>query len=681
MLRTRSPIRAVGWLLLGLSMWTGRYVHAQIGTRQDPGRAVFNPLRLDEVAWTEGFWAQRFEAVREKMIPAMWEIMRGTDYKPFLEHFRIAAGLAGGRHRGAKWNDGDFYKWMEAVAASLSVRWDSEWDQRLDEAIDLIARAQREDGYIHTPVLIAARQGDQDARPLNDRFDFEMYNHGHLMTAGALHYEVTGKRALLDVACRAADYVASVFLEPTQEQMRHAVCPSHYMGLIDLYRATGERGYLELAERLIRMRDLVDGGGDDNQDRLRFVDHNEAVGHAVRANYLFAGVADLCLEIDDGAYWGSLERLWENVVGKKMYITGACGALYDGASPDGSADQGVITRVHQAYGRNYQLPNETAHGETCANIGNALWNWRMALASGDARYIDVLELSLYNAILCGVGLNGRDFFYTNPLRVWDEPSVDLRWSRTRVPFVTSFCCPPNLLRTLAAAHGWVYGRSDDALWVHLYGGSEVNTTLDSGENVGLRQTTDYPWDGEIVLTMTQVPTVPFALRLRIPGWATGARAFVNGEAVSLDLEPGSYFPLRRQWVVGDEVRLSLPMAAQWMEAHPLVEETRRQVALKRGPLVYCLESVDLPRGVSLAQVGVQANAAIRAHWDAEHLGGVTILETPLIVRDSVVWGQSLYRPLRLGEVQTIEGRLTPYYAWGNRGAGEMSVWLPLDGKR
>ena len=368
------------------------------------------PIPLTEVKWTDGFWRQRYLACRDKMVPSMWNIMKGTQYKPFLEHFRIAAGISKGRYHGAKWNDGDFYKWIEAVCAVQAVERNDEWDRRLDEIITVIEKAQRTDGYIHTPVLIAARNGDVGAMPFADRFNFEMYNMGHLMTAACRHHEVTGKTNFVAIARKAADFLDNAFRDPSAERARHAVCPAHYMGIVDLYRTTGEPRYLQLAQRLIRMRDLVIDGGDDNQDRVPFLQQSEAVGHAVRATYLYAGIADLYAETGDAKLRATLDELWKNVVQKKLYITGGCGALHDGASPYGSKDQKSITRVHQAFGRNYQLPNATAHNETCANIGNVLWNWRMFLNSGEAKYIDILELALFNSVLSGVSLNGKDFF-------------------------------------------------------------------------------------------------------------------------------------------------------------------------------------------------------------------------------------------------------------------------------
>ena len=424
------------------------------------------------------------------------------------------------------WNDGDFYKFLEAVCAVYAVTRDPQLANILDQSVDAISRAQRNDGYLHTPVLIRARNGDAIAQPFQDRNHFEMYNMGHLMTAACLHHRVTGNDRFLSVARKTADFLCEAFREPSPELARNAVCPSHYMGLVELYRTTREPRYLELASKLFAMRSLVKDGGDDNQDRIPFAEQREAVGHAVRANYLCAGAADLFLETGDQNLRTPLEAIWRNVTEKKMYITGGCGALYDGASPDGSSDQQQITRVHQAYGRNYQLPNVTAHNETCAAVGSVLWNWRMFLATGEARYVDVLERALYNAVLSGVSLDGTDYFYVNPLRQIEPLPVPLRWSRTRVPFVTSYCCPPNVLRTIAEVNAYVYGKTDDAIWVNLYGGSKLTTTL-AGKPLELTQQTNYPWDGHVRLTIGSCPESEFAIRLRIPGWAESGSIRIN----------------------------------------------------------------------------------------------------------------------------------------------------------
>ena len=642
--------------------------------------AKAQPVGLNEVRWTRGFWADRFENCRTQMIPAMWRLMEGTNYSHYFQNFRVAAGLAEGRHRGAPFNDGDFYKWMEAACAMLAVTKDAELDQRLNDIISVIAKAQRADGYLHTPVLIRARNGDTNALPFQDRHDFEMYNLGHLMTTACVHYRVTGRTNLLAVACKAADFLDATFRGASPEAARSPVCPSHYMGLVELYRVTREPRYLELAKSIFTLRSQIAGGSDDNQDRIPFQQQTNALGHAVRANYLYAGAADLFMETGDRSLWAPLEAIWTNVVHQKMHITGGCGALYDGASPDGAKDQKSITRVHQAYGRNYQLPNLTAHDETCANIGNVLWNWRMFLVTGEARFMDVAELALYNSVLSGASLDGTNFFYVNPLRARDPPPTELRWSRTRVPFVSSFCCPPNLARTIAESASYAYSKSDRAIWVNLYGGSALRTKLVGGHIVSLTQDTDYPWNGRVRITVNECGSEEFALKLRVPGWAKDATVRINNlldEIIHPVPVPGSYLVLRRVWKSGDVIDLDLSMPARLMEAHPLVEETLNQVAVQRGPVVFCLESTDLPPATRLTDVSIPADIDLVARYDKRLLGGVVVLDAVAQVRPSANWNGQLYREFRPAPVRFAKVSFIPYSVWGNRGRSEMSVWLPV----
>ena len=304
--------------------------------------AQVQPVGLDEVRWTAGFWADRFELCRTQMVPRMETLMAGTNYTQFLRNFEIAAGLAEGRVRGAQFNDGDFYKWLEAASALLAVTNDPALDARLDEIIGIIAKAQRDDGYLHTPVLIRQRQGDTNAVPFKDRNNWELYNMGHLFTAASVHHRATGKTNLLAVACKAADFLDATFRDATPEMAQGSVCPTHYIGLVDLFRVTKEPRYLDLAKHFFALRRQVKDGADDNQDRVPFDQQTEALGHAARANYLYAGAADLFLETGDTNAWQPLLPLWTNVVQQKLYLTGGCGALYDGASPDGSKDQKSI---------------------------------------------------------------------------------------------------------------------------------------------------------------------------------------------------------------------------------------------------------------------------------------------------------------------------------------------------
>jgi DUF1680 family protein len=639
-------------------------------------QAKVRSVGLHDVQWTRGFWAERFELCRAQVLPGMARLMEATNHSQFFRNFEIAAGLAEGRHRGAPFNDGEFYKFLEAASALLAATHDANLDRELDRYIAVIARAQRSDGYLHTSMLIAQRNGDTNAAPFRSRNDFEMYNLGHLFTAACTHCRATGKTNLLAVARHAADFLSRAFLDAPPEAARNAICPSHYMGIIELYRETREPLYLDLAKRFFALRSQTIDGTDDNQDRIPFEQQTNAMGHAVRANYLYAGAADLFMEAGEQKLWQPLTAIWTNVVQRKLYLTGGCGALYDGASPDAAKDQKSITRVHQAYGRNYQLPNSTAHSETCANIGNVLWNWRMFLATGEARYVDVIELALYNSVLSGVSQDGTNFFYTNPLRITAPLEAELRWPRVRVPFLSSFCCPPNIARTLAEVSGYACAKSDDALWVNLYGGSVVTTTFATGQKVKLTQETDYPWSGRVRFTVNECGSQPFALKLRIPAWASGASLRINNSPIHAAPVSGEYFESRRTWLPKDIVDLDLVMPVQWVEANPLVEETFNQVAAKRGPLVYCLESPDLPAGMKVTDICVPADIAVLARFDRRLFGGIAVLDGTFAARRSADWQGQLYREAKRAPVEPVKVSLIPYFSWANRGKSEMTVWLP-----
>ncbi len=644
----------------------------------EPAASPFAQVRtvgLDEVRWTDGFFFDRFELCRTQMVPSMARLMTGTNYTQFLRNFEIVAGLQkDGRVRGANFNDGDFYKFLEGASATLAVTNDAALQKSLDDIIAVIAQAQMTNGYIDTWVQWRMQEKNSKMTPFSDRGHWEVYNMGQLLTAASVHYRVTGKTNFLTVARKAADCLDKVFEKPTPELALHNVCASHYMGILDLYRVTGEPRYLELGKKFLAMRDLVKDGAPDNQDRIPFAKQTDAEGHAVRANYFYAGTADLFLETGDTNLWKPLAAIWTNVVTEKMYLTGGCGALYDGAAPDAASYQSGITKVHQSYGRNFQLPNTTAHNETCANIGNALWNWRMFLATGEAKFMDVVELEFYNAVLSGVALDGTNYFYTNPLRVTDPLPMELRWSRTRVPFVSSFCCPPNLVRTIAESAGYAYAKSADAIWVNLYGGNSLATEL-NGEKTKVSQETEFPWSGRVRIKILECGKKEFALKLRIPGWAKDTTVRLNNRPVESAVSE-SYFEIRRAWQAGDFVDLDLPMPVRLMEANPLVEEDLNQIAVQRGPVVYCLESPDLPKGVKISDVRIPADMELRARFDSRLLGGVAVLDGKILTRADTDWRGKLYREVQPEKFQTNSVKFIPYAVWQNRGAGEMSVWLP-----
>lgn len=634
-------------------------------------------IDMGDVRWTKGFWADRFNTYHRVVIPNMWRLLKDPEISHSYTNFLIAAGLEEGEHNGPKWHDGDLYKWLESAAHAYAITKDEKLDQLMDEIVEVIGKAQREDGYIHTPVIIKQRQARSEAKEFRNRLDFETYNMGHLMTTACIHHRATGKTSLLEIARRAADYLYRFYKESPAGLANNAICPSHYMGVVEMYRTTGEPRYLELARGLVDIRILVETGTDQNQDRIPLRKQTKAVGHAVRANYLYAGVADIYAETGDESLLQALEKIWENATLQKMYITGATGALYDGASPDGSKRHGEIQLVHQAYGREYQLPNITAYNETCATIGNVMWNWRMLSITGQARFADVLELALYNGVLSAISLDGKEFFYTNTLRRVSDLPFDLRWSRTREPYISCFCCPPNVARTIAGVSGYAYSVSDEGIWVNLYGSNVLDTTLADESEITLVQKTDYPWDGRIEILVNVLESMRFSVMLRIPGWASEANLRVNGCSISTDARPGRYAVIDRRWSAGDTIELDLPMRVRLIQANPLVEEVRNQVAIMRGPLVYCLESVDLPEGFEITEVTIPRGIRLRPRHDSDLLAGVTVLEGRAEAFRSDDWSGELYRELKPQEPQEIDIKLIPYYAWGNRGECDMTVWIPV----
>lgn len=640
------------------------------GVQAQPPHAVMTGVGMSDVRWTKGFWAERFAVCRDSMLPHLWRIYTDKNISHAFENFRIAAGLDTGTHAGAPFHDGDFYKLLEGMASMYAVTRDHRLDSLMDHAIAVIAKSQRADGYIHTPVQIEERNGKHVSA--EDQLNFEKYNVGHLMTAACAHYRATGKKTLLEVAIRAADYLMAVYKTGSPQSARDAICPSHYMGMVELYRVTKNPAYLQLAKNLIDIRGFVGKGTDDNQDRLPFRSQYVAMGHAVRANYLYAGVADVVAETGDDSLRRCLDAIWEDVTQRKMYITGGCGALYDGVSPDGvSYDPAAIQKVHQAYGRDYQLPNAAAHNETCANIGNMLWNWRMLMMSGDSRYADVLEQALYNSVLSGVSLDGDKYFYTNPLRASRASNYNWRWSGGREEYISlSNCCPPNLARTLAEIGDYAYSVNGKSVYVNLYGGNILKT-----KDLELEEVTDYPWNGRVVLTVKRAPATVFGISLRIPGWCHGASIRVNGKASDMAVESGKYVELSHVWKPGDVIALEMPMPAVLIQANPLVEETRGQVAVRRGPVVYCLESADLGAGQSIFNIAMPVRAQLKPV--PMSIGKSHFMALEGVAKLLPAGNGQLYQEVPAGPEKAVAVKLIPYYAWANRGPSDMTVWMDL----
>ncbi|WP_394708094.1 glycoside hydrolase family 127 protein [uncultured Bacteroides sp.] len=661
--------------------------------------AQLTNVDLSAVKWTNGFWGDRFRVCKDTMLISMWNTWNAPEISHGFRNFEVAAGVCPGEHWGPPFHDGDFYKWLEGVAAVYAVNKDPKLDALMDKAVAVIVKAQREDGYIHTPVIIEEKNKGVDSHKAKheqnvvigtkvgsadqvgafaNRLNFETYNLGHLMLAGCVHYRATGKKTLFNAAIKATDFLCHFYETASAELARNAICPSHYMGVVEMYRATGNPRYLELAKNLINIRGMVKNGTDDNQDRVPFRDQKTAMGHAVRANYLYAGVADVYAETGEKVLKDNLESIWKDIVTRKMYVTGACGALYDGTSPDGTCyEPDSIQKVHQSYGRAYQLPNSTAHNESCANIGNMLFNWRMLQTTGEEKFADVMETALYNSVLSNVSLDGKRFFYTNPLRLSKDFPYTLRWPRERQSYISCFCCPPNTMRTLCEAQNYAYSISHKGVWFNLYGGNQLDTKLTDGSALKLTQVSDYPWDGKVVTTVDKVSSKKaFSMNFRIPEWCEKATLTVNGKPVDADVSAGKYAEVNRVWKKGDVVELNLAMTVKLMESNPLVEETRNQTVVKRGPLVYCLESMDVAGGQSIDNVLIPANIQLTPNK-------ITIDGSPIVALDGEAqlmnegsWKGTLYKTVS-DSSKKVKIRLIPYYAWGNRGKADMTVWMPL----
>ena len=614
-----------------------------VDTRSSP-HAALRPVPLGSVTLTDSFWAPRRRVNRDVTLPTQFRYLEETDR---LNNFRRVSGKIDAPFVGIYFNDSDVYKWLEAAAWTLAEGPNPELRAMVDTAITEVAAAQREDGYLNTYFALER----ENERWTN--FDLhEMYCAGHLFQAAVAHVRATGERSLLDVATRFADYLCDTF-GPESNGKREAVDGHEEveLGLLELYRVTGERRYLGQAQYFVEAR----GQGllgkpygiwspEYAQDHKPVRELDAVVGHAVRALYYASGVADVYAETGDAGYLSALERQWDNMTTKRMYVTGGVGSRYEG----------------EAFGKDYELPNERAYTETCAAIASVMWNWRMLALAGDARYADLMEWTLYNAVLPGLSLDGQHYFYQNPLA--DDGA------HHRQAWFGCACCPPNVARLLASLPSYFYSTSEDALWVHLYAEGRLETTLENGQRVALEQRTRYPWDGEVTLNVQAEGN--FALRLRIPSWAQEATLRVDGEAV--DVQAGSYARLARDWRVGDTVELSLPMPVRYLETHPHVTENTGRVALARGPLLYCVEGSDPdPRDLVLSH-----NPSLTAEHRPDLLGGVTVLTGQAQRLEPDAWNGALYRKVREAET-TTEVALTaiPYFAWANREPGPMLVWL------
>ncbi len=654
--------------------------HHSGGTILDNSQSPFVKLKsipLADCRWTKGFWAEKFRVCEETMVPYMGEVLCG-DVGHALNNFKIAAGEKDGEHKGMFWHDGDFYKFMEAKTCVYAHTGEKELLEELDEYIRIIASAQEHDGYLQTQIQLR-----DDVDRYENRKYHEMYNTGHLLISACIHHRVTGKRNFLEIAIKQADLLHTLFMPETKHYGRFGFNQTQIMGLVELYRTTRDKKYLDLAERFINNRGkfkvehhaTTEGYpiGDMVQERTPLRESNEAVGHAVLALYYYAGAADVYAETGEKALIDALDRLWENVTAKKMFVTGAVGQTHYGASTNRDM-------IEEGFIDEYMMPNMTSYNETCANLCNAMFSYRMLSIHGDARFADVAELVLYNSGLSGISLEGKDYFYANPLRMIHntrdyEAHKDVTETPNREPYLHCFCCPPNLVRTIAEVSGWAYSLSENGVAVNLYGGSELDTRLADDTPLKLTQDTEYPWKGLVNITIQECKDSPFEILFRIPGWAEDAKVRLNGEDAGIDIEAGTFARMERVWKPGDVISIDMPMKITLVEGHPRIEEVRNQVALKRGPIVYCVESPDLPQGTEILDVYIDGNTELRTEHRPDFLGGVSIIKGNVLLRQDK--GKGLYRAVQKPKWNSFETIFVPYFAWSNRGTAEMTVFMPV----
>jgi hypothetical protein len=624
----------------------------------------------------DAFWSPRLQVNRTRTLDHVYQELELTGC---IRNFDVAAGKVQAKFGGPWWADSDVYKWLEGASYILALHPDSRLESKVDELIAKIAAAQEKDGYLDTYVQLKL----PDLKWKSLAFNHEMFCAGSLIEAAVAHNQGTGKRSLLEVALRLADHLDSTFGPGKQ-----AGIPGHEeveLALVRLYRLTHEKRYLQLAQYFIDSRGqkpsiferqyrqlperkvdllghsmsikdfyrrffLVNPAKFDtsySQDQLPVRQQRVAVGHAVRAMYLYSGMADLVYETGDPGLWEALESLHDSVTNHRMYVTGGIGP----------------SERNEGFTDDYDLPNEDAYQETCASAGMVFWNYRMLKLTGDARYADIMELSLYNALAAGVSLTGDTFCYVTPLAS--------RGDFKRDPWFGVPCCPTTIARFLPALGCYIYSESADGLWVNLFIAGQVNANL-AGKKVTLRQSGNYPWDGKIKLTVGVEAPQDFILRVRIPGWAAKADFQVNGERFSPRVVNG-YAGIHRAWSNGDTIDLTLPMDIQRLEANPRVLYDHGKTALRRGPLIYCLEQAD--QEAPLEQIILPLGAQLDGQFGPELLGGITVIKGQGLLRPLDDWKDVLYQPARPANAKPLPVTAVPYCIWGNRGLGKMAVWI------
>ncbi|HJT76994.1 MAG TPA: beta-L-arabinofuranosidase domain-containing protein [Gemmataceae bacterium] len=605
------------------------------GAARADGPGGLTAVPFQDAHVTDAFWAPRIRTNRTATIEAN---LHQCEITGRIKNFAVAGKLEPGKHQGELYNDSDVYKVLEGIAYTLSSERDPDLERRTDAIIDQIAAAQQPDGYLNTYwTLVKPKERWQHLQ-----YSHELYCAGHLIEAAVAYYQATGKRKLLDVAIRFADYIDSVFGPDRRWDV-----PGHEeieLALVKLYRVTHEKRYLNLARFFLDARGRADKRhlyGEYAQDHKPLREQTEVTGHAVRAMYLYSGMADVGSLTGDKGLLAALDKIWHDVVDRKMYVTGGIGP----------------SARNEGFTVPYDLPNDSAYCETCAAIGMALWNHRMFLQSGDGKYADVLEREVYNGLLSGVSLDGDRFFYVNPL--------GSKGDHHREPWFGCSCCPTNIVRYIPGMGERVYAHRGNGVWTVLYVGSTATVGLDGGK-VKLTQKTEYPWKGDVTIEVEPEKSFAFDLHLRIPGWCEGTPSVtVNGEKIKASLDKG-YLRVGRTWQAGDVVRLDLPMPVRRVHADPHVKADVGRVALQRGPVVYCLEGVD--NGGHVRNLCLPPEAKLSAAYEKDLLRGVVVVrgEAESVTRD---------KDDRL-TARRVPFQAVPYSTWDNRKPGEMVVWLP-----
>jgi DUF1680 family protein len=617
------------------------------------------PVAFTSVHVNDNFWQPKMEVNATVTIPYVLAQCKANGR---MDNFlRAAKKLDGDKLSEFPFDDTDVYKAIEGASYSMQNKKNPQLDKAIDSLITIIGAAQEPDGYLYTFRTVNAKKPHEwigDKRWVNEEIlSHELYDCGHLYEAAVAHFQATGKRTLLNIAIKNADLLVKTFGPGKIEEY-----PGHQIveiGLSKMYRVTGNKQYLDLAKFFLDVRGPK--GDAYNQADKKVVDQHEAEGHAVRAAYMYTGMADIAALTGNTQYLAAIDDIWSDVVTKKLYITGGIGA----------------TGAGEAFGDAYQLPNMSAYAETCAAIGNVYWNNRMFLLHGDSKYIDVLERTLYNGLLSGVSLSGNRFFYPNPLASM--------FQHQRSAWISCACCISNMTRFLPSLPGYVYAKNNNDLYINLFMSNSSNIKLTEG-NVNIVQQTDYPWKGRVDITVNPDKAGEFTLRVRIPGWAKqqpvpgdlytfmDKKSFpltlmINGQAKSFETEKG-YAVLKRTWKKGDKVSLLLPMETEKVLANPQVKDDRGRFAFERGPIVYCLEGPD--NKDSLVQnILINKNAIADANYHADLLNGVNVISTE---------GKSAKRQLKTDSILQTDQmvRAIPYYAWANRGPSEMTVWIPYE---